>query len=469
MHIAALSLFLAALQERDEIPGRLESWYKVRKGDRHVGYLHELLERGSGDLRHAYALEGEIQGAEGPAVLALEARLDDTYSPRRLEVRQAGRPRTVALPADREAYALPSLMLLALRQNGTLARPGPRREKLLDLREERPVEVSLLVEAAPPRDYAGKRVPVTRVRFVRPAPGELSLAEAYVDLFGRILEASFGDGLRMALVPDEEEAVGSFLRGAGRRDPFDKNEAMKAGRTTAPPAAMEVAVGVDELASKLREVRKAVEGLLAAGEGGHREKYDEYLKLWWSMRETASKKKRELLGELDDLRAALEKLWPGAKGVLAEGLALTETARRHYETENCAALAQDLERLRRLKERLEVRGRPEEDDIGKWLAAWEPLLARCMNRRELAAKKLDVTAITLSYRERDEAVEIPPAFGPAPRVRFVEETALAGINGRVYRPGDLVDGEGVKVEKIRRHSVEVSWKGEVRDVPLRTR
>jgi hypothetical protein len=52
-------------------------------------------------------------------------------------------------------------------------------------------------------------------------------------------------------------------------------------------------------------------------------------------------------------------------------------------------------------------------------------------------------------------------------VRFTKLNRIAVINEKMYRVGDVVEGEGVRVEKIWAFGVQVSLREEVRDVGIR--
>jgi hypothetical protein len=52
-------------------------------------------------------------------------------------------------------------------------------------------------------------------------------------------------------------------------------------------------------------------------------------------------------------------------------------------------------------------------------------------------------------------------------VRFTKLNRIAVINEKMYRVGDVVEGEGVRVEKVWAFGVQVSLREEVRDVGIR--
>jgi hypothetical protein len=52
-------------------------------------------------------------------------------------------------------------------------------------------------------------------------------------------------------------------------------------------------------------------------------------------------------------------------------------------------------------------------------------------------------------------------------VRFTKPNRIAVINEKMYRVGDTVVGEGVRVEKIWAFGIQVSLREETRDVGIR--
>ena len=57
--------------------------------------------------------------------------------------------------------------------------------------------------------------------------------------------------------------------------------------------------------------------------------------------------------------------------------------------------------------------------------------------------------------------------GGIQEVRFIKPNRIAIINEKMYRVGDVVEGEGVRVEKIWAFGIQVSLREEVRDVGIR--
>jgi hypothetical protein len=94
----------------------------------------------------------------------------------------------------------------------------------------------------------------------------------------------------------------------------------------------------------------------------------------------------------------------------------------------------------------------------------ETLVARARIRRELAAKRLAVTAVTLCDLAESATLALP--LGAVEEIRVVRPMAVCAVNGRTYEAGQTVQDQGVRIERIERFSVTFSLRGESRTVPL---
>lgn len=483
-------------QEAVQPPDPLVSWYAVFKGDAQVGYLHESLDWAAPPDRYAYLLEAEfeISSEDGDLYrsLRLEARLDRAFRPRtgegllgidrertRLSI-SGGRIRWKDHAAgldDRPAFV--PLLLYRMRHAGRLARPGLHRTRMFDPREpEAPfVDVTLDVGRTTGRDCMGRTATLTRVRFVSPPPStcpEDELVEAWVDRYGRIAEAFTRGGLRAVLVRTRHEAMEPlrFLTRGWRRDPFAKEPAMRANREvqeTSLPL-----VPAENLPSMLRMSRKDLDVL-----AGHvrarrledaRRMSDRLLAAIGQMRASATAERNPaLLAEVDEFRDALEEVWPIAARARDEAnrdwIEVLESERR----DDCTRMAAALERLKRHARSPALAHRPEAEDVAGWIRDAGSRLERCRIRADLAAKPLHVSATAI--REEPRTARFDPSVGivrldDPVRVRYTETVAEAVINGETYRVGDVVEGQDVVVERIRAHGIRVSYRGEIREVPL---
>lgn len=521
----------AAPQDRVDLAGVLDSWYKIEQADRHVGFLHEYLERvpAGNPWRYNYHVDAEIEvmvpdpqepGKEVPLVesVRVRARLDDTYAPvdwqqrthsngvdvdllgtvdengqRSIEVVfSAADRRQFPVPQEEEVYFSRSLMFIALRQNGSLARPGTRRVFLIQPQPQGPpvMDVSIEVRETLKREYLGKKeVPVTRISYLKPPPAmnrDWELLEAYVDKFGRIVEETRRGGVRTVLVKGEEEAVGheTRLRQRARRDPFRKDLAMtlrakeKEG-AEADGRKEDVRISdASQVQARLKEGQKLLEDLKRAREENREAEgeqiYQKLLALHQALRKFLQERPQgqEVQRQAEELRRQSEEVWGGAERLMKKLRLVYVRVMELFDRDECDEMAKGVEELRKAQDRPELQDTPQLLLLAGWVAKVEPLVAKCRTRMELARKKIVLTG-TIAYEEWtfqpvDPSVAVFGHVAGAPQeVRFIKPNRLAVINDKVYRVGDVVEGEGVRVEKIWPHGVQVSLREETRDVGIR--
>ncbi len=504
-------------QDRADVTGPIETWYRVLQGNRPVGYVHETLAP-SRKLLYSYAYQIDSQfeivlnGRPHAEDRLSTAFLDDTFFPidltseawaneassslsifsdrdeHRIEARlPSADPVGWTIRAGDEPYALPTLMLYALRQNDQLAKPGRVTARVLDPSGKAPGGIEVVLEVRDPlrRPYLGKDVTATPVTFLKPPPAavrETELREAVVDRYGRVLEATLVSGVRIVIARDGEEAMSGLglLPRQGRRDPFDKATAMKNAALERMRAARGVPdierprVTRDSLMSDFSRIEKMIEDLRAQKVAGEldeaRKTYLTALVHLEEVYKVALRDRPALLPQIDKAGDDLESLGGGAAQVENEARKLWVEAARHLENANCAGLEATRRELAKLRRRIEVERRPQQGRIGAWEIEIGTWLRRCHTRRELADAKLSVTAITLSEVITPEPVGLPAVFGASgtgPSVPFLRQVRMVEVNGRIYGQGDTIEGTKIKIERIRSHSLQVSLRDEVREVPLR--
>jgi len=517
----------AVQQDKVDFAGVLDSWYKISLQDTHVGHMHVVLERvaSGGPWRYNYTVDSEVEmmiadpkGGEKqvPSVesLRIRAKLDDTLAPidwqqsnhldgadvnTTITADEAGarKVQVVYSPTDRKEYSVGSdedasfsrfLMFIALRQNGNLARPGPRKASLLHVQTEgRPfVDVDLNIESMVKRQYLDKKdVSVTRVLYRKPPPSrirDLELQEAFVDRYGRPVEEIARGGLRILLVKGEEDAVGkSLLRQGARRDPFRKDLAMNFGKGADAGKKGDGGVGdIDPASFEARykeakvfldDLRKAKdESREADGDTIYHKIIDYYDALKRSLQDKPQT--AEVARQIEDLRKQAEEIWGGIDRLMKKLLAINVKVLEAFTRDDCTEMEKGVEELRKAQDAKELRDQPQLVELAGWIAKADPLIAKCKTRLELAKKKISLTG-TISYEDWSvQAVEANLVFlgvqvGGSQNVRFIKPNRLAVINEKVYKVGDVVEGEGVRVEKIWPHGVQVSLRDETRDVGIR--
>jgi hypothetical protein len=451
---------------------------------------------------------------------SIRSKLDDTYAPidwqesdhisgidlnthvspdesgaRKVEVvLSATDHRSFTVGSDEEVYYHPFLMFVALRQNGHLAKPGARKVGLLWPNSEgRPptVEVSLEVGAMVKRAYLEKKdVPVTRVVFIKPPPArvrEAELQEAFIDKYGRPVEWVTRGGMRTILVKSEEEAAGRslVLRQGARRDPFRKDLAMRGikpgdGQGTDREKKEHVTIGNDpgsfektltEAKKLLEELRKAKEeDRQADGETAYQRLLDYYEALTNYSKEHAQA--AASLQQVEEMHRQSEEIWGGRQRLMLRLELVYNTTMMHFNRDECPDMEKGLEELKKNQDRKELKNTQEQLKVAGWIAKVEPLVAKCKTRLELARKKIVLTG-TISYEDwQQQPVDMSVSVfghqaGGSQTVRFIKPSRMAVINEKIYRIGDMVESEGVRVDKIWPNGVQVSLRDETRDVGMR--
>jgi hypothetical protein len=520
----------ASQQDKVEFAGALDSWYKITLGaeSNHVGYSHVVLDRvaSGGPWRYTFTVDSETEimlpdpkdpEKQVPSVesLRIRAKLDDTYAPidwqqtnhldgvdvnlsiltdetgaRKGEIVYSPTQRSpLSVGAEEEYFYSRFLMFISLRQNGNLARPGPRKATLLHVQtsDKAPfVELDLNIEPTVKREYMGKKdMPVTRVLYRKPPPArirELELQEAYVDRFGRPVEEITRNNLRILLVKGEDDAVSkALLRQGARRDPFRKDLALSFNKDkNKKDGDKDTAVPVDpasfdkvykDAKGLLDELRKAKdEGREGDGDVLYHKVIDHYDALKKSL--VDKPQTPDVLRQVEDIRKVAEETWGGVERLMKDLIATNVKILEAFGRDDAAEMEKGVEKLKKAQGAKELQDRPELVELAGMIAKADPLIAKCRTRLELARKKV-VLSGTISYEDWSiqtvdaSIVLLGTQVGGSQNVRFIKPNRLAIINDKTYKVGDVVEGEGVRVEKIWPHGVQVSLRDETRDVGIR--
>ncbi len=512
------------LQDRVQLPGVLDSWYQIVQEKKQVGYAHEVIQRsGTGLSRYDYAGEAQIS-IEVPdprdpekrifanEFVSIKGKLDDTLAPTDIQyslnregieasvqvfATESGRQVALNLPdgsrkqfpvgTDEEVHATWGLMFIAMRQNDQLSKPGLRRGKIIYVREsEVPVtEISFDVVENVQREYMGKKTAVTKISWIKPPPAptrEFEILETYIDKFGRRVEEIYRGGLKVVLVEGEEQALKglAIIPHGGRRDPFDKRKAMVArpqDDKSKTDTKDDIQVDVNNLAAGIAAAQKLIQELGSAVQEGQNElaekAYQKVLAYYMKLHPLVLRNAPNLRPQVEALKQQAEQHWRGAEKKLAQARRIYVAAVGDMEREACADMEKKLIELRKFEAAREFFGADEQlAELRKMILDLEPMIAKCKTRLELARKKLSVTGTTSYYVEKPQKVKVGMSvfghdLGGDHEVRFIQATHMAVINGKPYKQGDIVEGEGVRVEKIWTHGVQVSLREETRDVPLR--
>lgn len=505
----ALVAALLALQDRIDLNPPMDTWYKVVQGSRQVGYFRETWQRSPTRWRYEYGYEGEfeltIRGKAHAEDVNVAAFLDDALTP--VEVTSESHANDVStsfllfthgeerrvefgnsswsLPARDDVFVLPTLTLYALRQNETLSKSGRVTLRAVG-KDKEGVEVVLEVGEPVKREFLKKESTLLPVTFLKPFPApsrETELRSALVDRYGRIIEGVLANGTKIVVAANRKEAMEGIgvLHRHGRRDPMDKatalrNAALERAREARGDAELPPLVTVDSVDSDLTGVRKMLEEvrtLKAAGD------LDEARKLYLkailhlkSIRELAGKRRPAMLAEIEQVRDEAELAWDGAAQIQRLAGELYVGIKELIERLDVEGLERTQKELQALRDRIEVERRPEREQMAAWAADVGGVVVKVRTRRELANARIDVTGITLADQATRETVDARITIaggvvGTVEEVTFVRPIAMADINGRLYVPGQTIQGTSIRVEKISRFSVLVGLRDEVREIPLR--
>ena len=502
----ALVAALLALQDRVDLNPPIDTWYKVVQGSKQVGYFHETWRRSPSRWRYEYGYEGEfeltIRGKPHEELFNVAAFLDDALMPleyssdgqgdallmfthgdeRRVELGKS----SWSLPARDDVFVLPTLTLYALRQNETLSKPGRVTLRAVG-KDKDGVEVVLEVGEPVKREYLKKEATVLPVTFLKPFPApvrETEMRSAFVDRYGRIVEASLANGTKILIAANRWEAMEAIgiLHRHGRRDPMDKAAALRnaalerAREARGDPDLPPVHVTLDSIDSDLAAAKKMIEDVRALKAAGDlddaRKAYLKSIVLLKSIRELAGRKRPAMLSEVEAVRDEAELAWDGAAQVERLAGALYVGMKEMIDRLDVEGIEKTQRELQSLRDRIEVERRPERDQIAVWATDAGTVLVKVRTRRELANARIDVTGITLADQVTRETVDADIQFlgrpvGSVEQVTFVRPVAMADINGHLTTPGQTLPGTQIRVEKISRFSVLVGLRDEVREVPLR--
>jgi hypothetical protein len=521
----------APQQDRVAVVGVLDSWYKVLLGEQleHIGHVHERLtkETAGQPWRYLYESQAEIDlmvtdpSGEKKQVpftessKVVDARLDDTFSPqemkqtdvrngvevhstvipeesgRKMEVKSGSAQEGKRFPVgDEEIYFSRFLMFVALRQSGNLSKPGTRKLMLFSPRpDDKPpvAEIQIEIRDVERREYLGKKdLPVTKVVYLKPPPAairELELSEAYVDKFGRIVEEVTRGGIRRLLVKDEAEAVGkdTRIRQGARRDPFRKELAMAPAKGVEESKGAATVVDPDNMSVSIKKAQEKLEELRRAKDEGRdvegQKIYDAIVEMHIAMKRSMLEKAQppNVQAEVERVRDEAEKIWEGLARLMRKLRGVYVKVLQHFDKDECEEMQKGIEELKKAAlERKELVDRPELGQVNLWIGELEPLVVKCRTRQELARKSIVLTGTLIhdSYQFIPVDARVMVFGHPAGvihPVRFMKPDRLAVVNEKMYRVGDTVEGQGVRVEKIWAHGIQVSLREETRDIPIRQR
>ena len=496
-----------------KLPDRLESWYQVLQGDEHIGFVHSIIKvRGIGEgynFTHEEDVEIKVDKKYVPVSGKLEGQIDADFQPRRLEgsysysgarvgvqittenderkirLTPPGGKTPIVLSGGRAKDVSIDLgsTILQLQQTQGL-REGQRIQlRLMNVGQGQLQVVTLIVEAQVEREYMGKKSRVYQigVEGYQAQTRELAIQTLYVDSFGRVVE-SVG-GVRVLLVKDGKKARGKSAR-VGQRvgnDPFAKEprleEKIDLGEPTTEPPEDTVDFVEPEPGEEfkmLTEIRRIVDEMKKHAqedlETELREAYERLIARYKPLREKMPTERETL----ERLRLEAEGYYPGAKITYEEADGVFADIARLAQEGNCKEMESRLGKLERYRNRPELAYMPELEKLESELIADARRLVEVCNIREaLRGKDLALTGAVHYHRQVRSPVQVGVevlghTLSVDRNVVLVHSEAYALINGKAYEVGDTVEGQDVKVERIDKTSVQVSYRGQVREVRMKT-
>lgn len=391
---------------------------------------------------------------------------------------------------DEEIYYSRFLMFLALRQNDSLSKQGQRKAMLFVPKEDGTsvtAEVLFQIGEMIKREYLGKKeVSVTPIVYIKPPPAatrDAELLEAYVDRYGRVVEEVSRAGNRKLIVKDHTEAIPKSLmvRQSGRRDPFDKRGPLgAAGRRDDAEGGPRPGQKIDQNNNmvKLGEAKKLVADLKKAKEESREAEgekiYEDLISYYTGFKKFHDENPLppDVLAQVEAFRSQAEEIWGGEARLESRLRTIYARSLEAFKRDNCEQLDAGITELKKYEGNNIITGRAGQKLLNEWIADLVPKSNQCKTRIELAKKRIVLSGTTLA----EEPILVPMEVtlhvfgvqvGTTQPIRFIKPVRLAVINDKSYRIGDLVEGEGVRVEKIWAHGVQVSLKDETREVGIR--
>ncbi len=492
-----------------------------------IGYAHERISK-AGPTKYAYFFEADGEyvppgesGIETEHIsIQVTGQLEEDFDPTQLKINYTYGAKTLSIELNsapdkrfveiktadgvavqleldpQDSYLLfDAISLFRMRQRGELAKNGEVKTNIPPLEGVDYGVVSATVSKGEVREFLGKKdtwvTPVHLTADGVDLPGDYS-----IDRYGRALErkgiiiagmseANSLKGIRMAAAVNQLEAKGEAtgLSPRGRRDPFYKlgvlipvrkgpvvkGPGIKKDPEPPPFVPGEEVKEIERLAGVIKELRTAV---VNNNEVEARKKYDSFLRGYKNLRDLVLGNPQQL-SQLDQLKFEAEKHYGGAEKLLAEAETRRQAILAYLDALALDEIDKRIKEMERMRDRLEFYNEDErraklEEKIRDGVLN----RGKCVARIELAKKKIDLTGVVVSTETVLETLKLDFSIGGArvsvdEPVRVNKSVAYAVINGELYREGDTIKVEGVRVDRIDLQSIEISYKEEVRYVGLR--
>ena len=224
----------------------------------------------------------------------------------------------------------------------------------------------------------------------------------------------------------------------------------------------------------LSELRKIVDEMKKHAQEGLetelREAYERLIARYKPLREKLPAERETL----ERLRLVAEGYYPGAKITYEEADSVYTDIARLSQEGNCKEMEGRLGKLEMYRNRPELAYMPQLEKLeSKLIAHARHLVEVCNIQEVLRGKALALTGAVHYHRQVRSPVQVAVevlghSLSIDRDVVLVHSEAYALINGKAYEVGDTVEGQDVKVERIDKTSVQVSYRGQVREVRMKT-
>ena len=495
-----------------------------------IGYAHERIYK-SGPSKYGYFFETDfdyLPPGEGAVDvehvnIQVTGELEEDFDPIKLKVNCSYGTRTTfielrsssekryiefrtsdGVQAPIEIDLTESLMLFdgisifRLRQKGLLTKTGDVKISALNGAGAEPVEVTVIAGKPEAREFLGKKdTLVTPLKL----SSETFAGDYLVDRYGRVLERKgfllMGatevmelKGLKITVSPDSKDAKGenSGLSQRGRRDPFHKMGVMTpvkgTGRGTKGPLKPgdtgPVIPKEEQLPQEIAKVEELIKSLRRAmaenNDPEAKKLYNRFLQNYKLLREMEQVQANATwVTTLDSQKAEAEKIYGGADKLLAQADAIIDQIATYLEALALEKIDESIKTMEKFRDRLELFNESERQLVlEKKIRDAGLRRAQCIARRELRDKKIVLTGVVLASESVRDDLRLDLWIGGVnvkvdEPVRVHRSISYAVVNDEYYREGDVVKGEGVRVDKIYRQGIAISYKDEVLEVPLRKR
>lgn len=510
----AFLLTAAEPQEKDKekasafrLDRAVESWYKINRGEKHIGFMHTKVLPDAAASGYQYSFEVETNFLDEkqttrPLSYSGQALLNDDFIPvkftstltteersitfmltleggiKRIRGEVRGGPANLEwhLDADEEVFVDLQSVLFAMKRKGeldqktekevriaipnnaTVSRTGKIESKGREKKEYLNTEINALCGVFPDR--------------LEIYPG-FEAAEYAVDNYGRFLEIQNGSGTEsIVIVHHAAEAKGAaeIISEKGRANPFDKKRAIKKSGEEAPrkkeTPKEEIKSNVDESLPKLERLKKDI-----VKSKGNEQKAKElraaFMEIYERLRKDATK---VIVDHIDDLKKQVDEVYTDVHVITDEAKKVFEDLKANAKNMSLPEVASSVDRIRQLSRNPSLISTPQLDVVRKYAESADAIYTRQQNYLIVKNRNIDISGIFYYLRNAPLPVSFklnimgyPVEYSETVYVPIPSSYAI--INAKTVKKGDLVDNCIVK--EILEDGIVLSYQDEEYKFPLK--